>query len=183
VAEKKRRARGSPARRPRERAVQTPRQRITFWLTWWAISFVLWMLLVFNTQPAEIVAGAVAAALAATGAELVRSRGYAPFALDPRWARALLRLPREVVVDTWRLTLLLVRHFLRGDPIEGCFRIVHFSPGPRDDPHEQARRAVAQWIGGVSPNTYVLGIDERRHVAVVHQLIRDEQPPEIDPSA
>jgi multisubunit Na+/H+ antiporter MnhE subunit len=142
----------------------------------------LWMLLVFNTQAAEIVLGALAAALAATGAELVRSRGYVPFAPDPRWSRALVRLPRDVMVDSWRMTLLLARHFLRGEPIQGRFRIVQFSCGPRDDPRDQARVAVAQWLGGVSPNTYVLGVDERRQVAVLHQLMHEERVPDIDPS-
>jgi multisubunit Na+/H+ antiporter MnhE subunit len=142
----------------------------------------LWMLLVFNTQPAEIVLGAVAAALAATGAELVRSHGYVPFSPDLRWSRALLGLPRAVLVDTWRMALLLAAHFLRGKPIEGSFRIVHFPCGPRDDARDQARLAVSQWLGGVSPNTYVLGIDDRRNVAVVHQLIRDQRPPDLDPS-
>jgi multisubunit Na+/H+ antiporter MnhE subunit len=183
VAESKRRGRGgSHAGRPSGRAVQTPGQRIAFWLAWWAICFVLWMLLVFKTEPAEVVAGALAAAFAATGAELVRSRGYAPFAPRLAWSRGLLRLPREVVLDTWRMTLLLVRHFTRGEPIQGCMRIVHFSAGARDDPHAQARRAVAEWLGCVSPNTYVIGIDERHRVAVVHQLIRDELPPELKPS-
>jgi hypothetical protein len=139
------------------------------------------MLLVFKTEPAEIVAGAVAAAFAATGAELVRSRGYAPFMPRLEWSRELLRLPREVVMDTWRMTLLLARHFTRGEPIKGCFRIVHFAAGARDDPHAQARRAVAEWLGSVSPNTYVLGIDESHHVVVAHQLIRDDLPPEFDP--
>jgi hypothetical protein len=165
-----------------KRAIQTPGERIAFWLSWWAISFVLWVLLVFKTEPAEIVAGAVAAAFAATGAEVVRSRGYAPYAPDLSWSRGLLRLPREVVVDTWRMARLLVRHFVRGDPVEGCFRIIHFSAGSRDDPRAQARRAVAEWLGAVSPNTYVVGIDERHDVAVVHQLIRDELPPELDPA-
>jgi hypothetical protein len=41
---------------------------------------------------------------------------------------------------------------------------------------------VAEWLASVSPNTYVLGIDERHQVAVVHQLIRDDVPPELDPS-
>jgi multisubunit Na+/H+ antiporter MnhE subunit len=158
-------------------------RRGAFWLVWWAICMGLWMLLVFNTQPAEIVAGAVAAAFAATGAELVRSRGYAPFALDVRWLRALLPLPRSVIVDTWRLARLLARHFLRGEPIEGRFRIVHFPCGPPDDARDQARLAVAQWIGGVSPNSYVIGIDERRNVAVVHQLIHDQRTPDLDPSS
>ena len=142
----------------------------------------LWMLLVFNTQAAEIALGALAAATAATGAELVRSRGYAPFSPDLRWSRALLALPRAVLADTWRMTALLASHFLRGKPIKGSFRIVHFACGPPDDARDQARLAFSQWLGGVSPNTYVLGIDERRHVAVVHQLIREKRPPNFDPS-
>jgi multisubunit Na+/H+ antiporter MnhE subunit len=155
---------------------------LRFWLAWWAICMGLWMLLVFNTQTAEIALGAAAAALAATGAALVRSRGYVPFSPDLRWSRALLRLPRAVLIDTWRLTVLLAAHFLRGRPIEGSFRIIHFACGPRDDPRDQARVAISQWIGGVSPNTYVLGVDERHNVAVVHQLIREELPPVIDPA-
>jgi hypothetical protein len=167
--------------RRRRRAVQTPAQRIAFWLGWWAVAYGLWLLFVFKTEPAELVAGAVAAAFAATGAELVRSRGYAPFAPELAWTRGVLRLPREVVMDTWRMAMLLVRHFVRGEPVEGCLRIVHFQAGPEDDPREQARRTVAEWLGCVSPNTYVIGIDERHRVAVVHQLVRAELPPELDP--
>jgi hypothetical protein len=170
------------AEKKRRRAVQTPAQRVAFWLGWWALSYALWILLVFKTEPAEFVAGAIAAAFAATGAELVRARGYAPFAPELVWTRQLLRLPREVVVDCWRIAMLLVQHFVRGRPVEGSFRIVHFSAGSPDDPQAQARRAVAEWLGCVSPNTYVVGIDERHHVAVVHQLVRDELPPELDPS-
>ena len=156
---------------------------MTFWLIWWAIGLGLWVLLVFKTEPAEIVAGAAAAAFTATGAELVRSRGYAPFSPELRWSRRLLRLPRDVLVDTWRMLWLLVLHFGRGRPIEGRFRIVHIEGCAGDDPRRQARRAVATWLGAVSPNTYVLGFDERRDAVVVHQLVPSEQPPEVDPSA
>jgi hypothetical protein len=170
------------AEEKRRHAVQTPAQRVAFWLGWWALSYALWILLVFKTEPAEFVAAGVAAALAATGAELVRSRGYAPFAPRLEWSRTMLRFPRDVVAESWRMARLLVRHFVRGDPIQGCFRVVHFSAGARDDPHAQARRSIAEWLGSVSPNTYVVGIDERHRVAVVHQLMRDELPPELDPS-
>jgi hypothetical protein len=85
------------------------------------------------------------------------------------------------VMDTWHMAVLLVRHFVRGEPVKGSFRIVHFAAGAEDDPREQARRTVVEWLACVSPNTYVLGIDERHRVAVVHQLIRDELPPELDP--
>ena len=165
----------------RRRAVQSPAARAVFWLSVWALSYGLWILLVFKTEPAELVAGALAASLAATGAELVRARGYAPFAPDLAWSRDLLRLPKEVVVDTWRMAIALVRQVLRGRRMEGCFRVVHFTPGARDDPRAAARRAVAAWLGCVSPNTYVIGLDEEHKVAVVHQLIRDKLPPELDP--
>jgi len=185
VARRKRstRRRGSPLRRRQERALETPLERLVFGLTWWAIALGLWMLLVFKTEPAEIVAGALAAALAATGAELVRLRGYAPFSPELRWLRGLVRLPRDVLLDTWHMLLLLVLHFGRGQPIEGRFRIVHFEACAGRDPRRQARRAVATWLGGVSPNTYVLGFDEQRDAAVLHQLVPSEPLPDIDPSA
>ena len=169
--------------RKRRRAVQTPAQRIAFWLGWWTLSYAFWVLAVFKTEPAELVAGAIAAAFAATGAELVRSRGYAPFAPELAWSRGLLRLPREVVMDTWRMARLLVKRFLHGEPIKGTFRIVPFTPGPADDPRAAAARTVVGWLGCISPNTYVIGLDDQHHVAVFHQLIRDELPPELDPFA
>jgi multisubunit Na+/H+ antiporter MnhE subunit len=167
--------------RRRRRAVRTPAQRIAFWFGWWAICYALWVLLVFKTEPAEFVAGALAAALAATGAELVRARGYAPFAPRLAWWRGLIRLPRDVIVDTWRMTALLVRSLIRREPIKGHYRIVSFRPGSEDDPRAQARRTVAGWLGTISPNTYVIGIDEEHHVVVLHQLIRDDEPPELRP--
>ena len=38
-------------------AVKTPAQRFAFWLSWWAIAYGLWVLFVFKTEPAELVAG------------------------------------------------------------------------------------------------------------------------------
>jgi multisubunit Na+/H+ antiporter MnhE subunit len=154
---------------------------MAFWFGWWAICYALWLLLVFKTEPAEFVAGALAAALAATGAELVRARGYAPFAPRLAWSRGLIRLPRDVIVDTWRMTALLVRSLIRREPIKGCFRIVSFRVTSEDDPRAQARRIVAAWLGTISPNTYVIGVDEDHDVVVLHQLIRDDEPPELRP--
>lgn len=165
----------------RRRAVQTPAQRMAFWFGWWAICYALWVLLVFKTEPAEFVAGALAAALAATGAELVRARGYAPSPPRLAWSRGLIRLPRDVIMDTWRMTALLVRSLIGREPIKGHFRIVSYRAGSEDDPRAEARRTVAVWLGTISPNTYVIGVDEEHHVVVLHQLIRDDQPPELRP--
>jgi multisubunit Na+/H+ antiporter MnhE subunit len=157
-------------------------RRATFWLVWWALSLALWMLLVFKTEAAEVVAGAVAAAFAATAAELLRSHAYPPFSPDARWLRKLGALPREVLGDCWILVAALWRRVVRGERIEGTFRCVHFPGAAGDDPRSQARRAVAKWLGAVAPNTYVVGFDERKEVVLVHQLVPTETPPDVDPA-
>ena len=153
---------------------------MAFWLGWWALCLGLWMLLVFKTELAEVVAGAVAAAFGATAVELVLARGYAPFSGSMRWARALLRLPREVTVDTWLLTRALWRQLARREPIQGRFRVVHLPGTSGDDPRSEARRAAVKWLGSVSPNAYVIGVDEGRELVLIRQLAPTEEPPDLD---
>jgi hypothetical protein len=170
-------------RQRRRRSVQGFRERALFWLAWWGICLGLWLLLVFKTELLELVAGMVAAAFAATAVELVRALGYAPFAGDPRWLRALLRLPREVAVDCFVLARALVLQATGKKRIQGSFRVIHFEGCSGDDPRSEARRAVAKWLGGVGPNTYVIGFDEKRDMVLVHQLVPTEHPPDVDPGA
>jgi hypothetical protein len=167
--------------RGRPRALDTPLERVAFFAAWWVISFGLWALLVFKTEGAEFVAGAVAATFSATAAELVRAKGYAPFSPSLRWGLVLLRIPRDVVVDCFLLMRALVIAVWRRELIEGTFRCVHFPDADRHDPRGQARLAVAKWLGGVSPNTVVVGFDERHDSVLVHQVVRTESPPDVDP--
>ena len=169
-------------RRRRRRALHTPVQRTAFWAGWWAVCYGLWLLLVFKTEPMEFVAGAVAAALAATAVELMRLRGYVPFAGELRWMRALVRLPGQVVRDCITLTAALWRSVARRERIKGSFRVVEFPTGA-DDPRSEARRAVAKWLGAVGPNSYVVGFDEERDLVLLHQLVPTERPPNVDPAA
>jgi hypothetical protein len=170
-------------RQRRRRSVHTPRDRALFWLGWWVLCLGLWMLLVFKTELLELFAGMVAAAFAATAVELVRSLGYAPFAGDPRWLKALLRLPGEVIVDCFVLTRALWLHLTGKKKIQGSFRVIHFEGSSGEDPRSEARRAVAKWLGGVGPNTYVIGFDEKRNIVLLHQLVSTEHPPDVDPGS
>jgi multisubunit Na+/H+ antiporter MnhE subunit len=170
-------------RQRRRKSVQKPAQRAIFWLAWWLVCFVLWMLLVFKTEPLEFVAGALAAALAATAAELVRSRGYAPFAGELRWLLSVARLPREVLVDCFVLARALWRQLTGKQRLQGTFRVIHFEGCGGEDPRSEARRAVAKWLGAVGPNTYVIGFDEERDIVLVHQLVPTKEPPDVDPGS
>jgi hypothetical protein len=170
-------------RQRRRRSLQSPGERVAFWLAWWGVCLALWMLLVFKTELLELFAGVVAAAFAATAVELVRARGYAPFAADLRWLRALGRLPREVIVDCFMLTRALWLQLSGKKRIQGRFRVIHFEGCAGEDPRSEARRAVAKWLGGVGPNAYVIGFDEKRDIVLVHQLVATEHPPDVDPGA
>ena len=163
------------------KALLTRRQRAAFWAGWWVVLFGLWTLLVFKTEPAELVAGAVAAAVAATGAELVRSRGSVRFAGDVRWLRVLPSLPGEVLAGTVLLIRVLWRVVRHGEQPASGYRALPF-PGANDrGPRAAGRQAVTKWLGAVTPNHIVLGFDDDEDVVLLHELAPTAQPPRLDP--
>jgi multisubunit Na+/H+ antiporter MnhE subunit len=154
-------------------------RRLTFWLRAWVALYVLYVLLVFKTELAELVAGAICAAIAATGAELVRRRADVDFRPGVRWVRALPALARDVVTGTLRMVPLVWRA-ARGERIEGRMRYIRFPGAGRTDAVGQTRRTLEKVLGSVAPNSYVVGFDERHDVVVVHQLEPTEEPPRVD---
>jgi hypothetical protein len=157
------------------------RDRIAFWLTSWVALWMLYVLLVFKTEPAEIVAGAVCAAISATGAELVRTRASVRFAPGRGWWRGVVRLPGETARDTWLLAVVLWRVIVRREDVRGRFITLPF-PGVRGGSTEAvSRRALAKWVGSVAPNTMVAGFDEQHERVLLHQLVVTKEPPVCDP--
>lgn len=153
------------------------------WLGWWLPLTGLWMLLVFTTAGAELVAGAFAAALGAGAAVLVRSVEGPPAALRPRWLLRILSLPRAVLVETLWLVPLVARAVVRREPVSGRLRVVEF-PGARSrTPQATGRRAFAKWLGSVSPNAIVIGFAEDDDAVLIHQLVHTAAPPSCDPEA
>jgi multisubunit Na+/H+ antiporter MnhE subunit len=144
------------------------RARIGWWMAWWLALLGLWLLLV-SVNTAEFVAGLGAAAAAATAAEVVRTQGLVRFDPDPRWVLRIWRVPRSILRDCWVLTRALAQH-LRGKPVNSGFRAIPFRSGG-DDARASARRALVVPAISVSPNTYVIGIDEEADLMLVHQLV------------
>ena len=124
-------------------------RRVGFWIAWYVPLVVLWLAFVDTFDAAEVALGLVAAAVAATAAELVRSQDLVRFRLDPRWLRDVHRLPWQVIRDCWLLAVALWRH-CTGRPVRGTFRVVPF-PGEADDAHSAARRALVTALVSVAP--------------------------------
>jgi multisubunit Na+/H+ antiporter MnhE subunit len=143
--------------------------RAKFWIAWYVPLVVLWLAFVDTLATPEVVLGLVAAAVAATAADLVRAQDLVRFRLEWPWLRDLYRLPGLLLSDCWVLAAALWRH-LTGRPVKGALRTVPF-PVERDDARSAARRALVTGTVSFTPNTYVVGIEGDEGFALLHQLV------------
>ena len=145
------------------------------WLIWWVLLAALWLALVDTVVGPELVTGAVAAAIAATGAVLVR--GQRELLLRPR-AAWLLRAGRPLlgtVTDLGPLLRSLWRRGIRraderGELVELPYAAV------ADEPRAAAHRVLTETLGTLAPNTIVVDVDKERRTMLVHQLVTTGDP-------
>ncbi len=61
----------------------------------------------------------------------------------------------------------------------GVFRATRFT-ATDETPADAGRRALAETVGSVSPNTIVVGVDPERKLLLTHQLRRHGPPEDLD---
>ncbi len=144
--------------------------RIALWFSWLVAFWLTWMLLVGTWVLQEMVAGLVAAAAAASVAELVRVQDIRQFRPRLRWILRAYRLPPLILSDSFVVLLALWRHVTGKQPIDGAFRAFKH-PVAGQGGRAAGRRALLNAAISVTPNTYVVGIDEDREQVLVHQLV------------
>jgi hypothetical protein len=164
-------------------ASQSPRTRhrhpgaARAWAIWWLLLAALWLALVDTVVGPELVSGAVAAAIAATAAVLVR--GQRRLLLKPRgaWLRGAWRPLRGTVTDLGPLVHVLWRRGIRRADERGeTFELPYAAVA--EEPEAAAHRVLTEALGSVAPNTIVVTVDRERRTMLVHQLV-----PTGDPAA
>jgi hypothetical protein len=126
------------------------------WVSWWVILAALYLWLADNPAPPELVVGAVAAAIGATGAVLVRRQRRTLLRPRPAWLR-----------EAWRPLLGLYGDLVplvRALPRRGA--TAGFVATPLGEP------ALTEALGSLAPNSIVVDVDHERGVALVHRLVR-----------
>jgi len=141
-------------------------------VVWWALLFLLWIAFVGTTSGQELVAGALAAAVATVTVAVVRAQGLLRFRVDRAWLLRGAKAPVAIVYDFGLVTWILVRQLARRRRVEG--RLVE-SDFPAGDAHARYafRRAFAITVGTMSANAIVVDVDVERNVAVLHSLDAD----------
>jgi multisubunit Na+/H+ antiporter MnhE subunit len=138
-----------------------------------------WVIVDYSVNPAELLAGAAAAALGAFLAELACRQAGVRVRVRARWLAPALALPGQAAMDTLIVFRALARLLLHGEQPDSGFREipVRFGDG---SPEGVTRRVLLVGGRSVAPNMVVAGIDKRREVMVVHQLVVSEGRPEAE---
>jgi multisubunit Na+/H+ antiporter MnhE subunit len=145
------------------------------WLVWWVLLAALWLALVDTVLVPELVAGAVAAAIAATGAVVVRQQRRLLLRPRPAWIRHAARPLLRTVTDLAPLgSALWRRGVIRRDEHGAIVEVPYGAVGDSSD--DATHRAFTQALGSLAPNTVVVVIDRDRRVMLVHQLVPTDDP-------
>lgn len=111
---------------------------------------------------------------------LARGQGFSEAWIDPRWLltgwRVVIRIPPDIALLCWDAVAQLVAP----RPSRGTFRATTFR-ATADNSEDGGRRALSEWLGSISPNTIVVGVDPERDLVLVHQLHRQGDSSRLDP--
>ncbi len=152
------------------------------WLMRWALLAALWLAFTDTRVEPELIAGAVAAAIGATlagrvarpGPPKTPSKALAALRIGPR---RLLRPLARLVLDSGLVIVALWRSAVLHRPPQGRFRAARYRPG--EERRSAAGRTLTEIWGSLTPNRYVVGIDEDSSILLVHELVSSEEP--LDP--
>jgi multisubunit Na+/H+ antiporter MnhE subunit len=152
-------------------------RRVGAWVTWWVLLMSFWVIVDDSIAADELLAGAGAAAIGASLAELVTYQAATRLRVRIEWAAQALRLPGEVARDTGIVFAALWRRLARGEEPPSGFRVLPARYGD-DTAGGKTRRALLVGGSSFAPNSFALGIDRDRDVIVIHQLVVNQGEPE-----
>ena len=158
------------SRQEEPRAAPRRRRWLRAGVAWWLALFAIWMLLVDSLARPEVIAGMGAAFLALPVALLVSARVERRFQMRARWLRELRSAPFFVLRDSLLVLRALCLHVIGRAAMRGEFRLVPWLPAEGDDVAANSWQAFAVIATSIAPNTYIIGVDPERGVALAHQL-------------
>lgn len=138
----------------------------------------LWLLLVDSTDEQNLFTGIGVALLGAMLTGLLQYLRPVRLAPRPVMARFLYRPIVLLFSDTLRVLRVLLVSLPRRSSEFGRLRAARYSACD-EDPDGAARRVLTEWGASLGSNRYVIGIDARSGVLLIHELSPTSGP--LDP--
>jgi hypothetical protein len=157
-----------------------PRRMVWVLLLGTLIGGGFYLLLIDTASLPELYVLAGVAVGCALAFVLAREQRVVESRIDPRWLinswRVLLKIPLDIGILCWEALAQLIAP----RQTRGTFRAAPFR-ATAETPTDTGRRALCEWAGSVSPNSFVVGVDAERDLVLVHQLRRQGDPGQLDP--
>lgn len=135
--------------------------------------------LIDTTSLPELYVLAGVALACGIGFQLAREQGFVEARVSPWWLgrswRLIWRIPSDVAIVCCEA----VDQLVRPRRSRGSFRVTRFA-ATDETPDAAGRRALAETVGSISPNTVIVGIDTERKLILTHQLRRHGPPEDLD---
>ena len=141
-----------------------------------ALWFGAWLLLVEKFEPAELVAGAICALIAAVASELAYGTHLNKFTGNLPALVQAHHLPWLMMTGTVEIFAVLFRHLFTRRKAQSLMLACDFDAGATDDPNDAMRRALAIGYTTMTPNFIVIGIDQKKGRMLYHQIARSDVP-------
>ena len=145
------------------------------WFAWWALMMSFWVAIDDSVRSDELIAGAIATALAAAAAVGVGRLAQARYGFRAAWLPAaiagVIGLPGRVARETCTVFAALARKLVRGEAPDAGFREIPVRYGD-DTPAGVTRRILLTGAQSLAPNGFVLDFDAERDVMIVHELVK-----------
>jgi multisubunit Na+/H+ antiporter MnhE subunit len=155
-------------------------RRVTVALIGFVLGGAFYLLLVDTPSPVELLV-LVGVGILASGAFVVsHEQGFSEATIRPAWLRRSWRIALSVPVQIVMLCVEAIAQLARGKQARGVFRAVPFDAGGHEARHDAGRRALAEILGSLAPNTIVIGVDPDRDLLLVHQLRRQGSREQLD---
>jgi hypothetical protein len=143
------------------------------------LAAAFYMVLIDTVDLPEVYAAIGAVLLAGAGYEAARRQGFAEARISLRWVargwRVLVGVPRQIAWVSWQAVAQLVAP----RQTRGTLRAVPFRAGGEGS-RDVGRRALAEGLGSLAPNTIVIGIDSEHDLLLIHQMRRNGGREQLD---
>ena len=141
-------------------------------MAWFGVLNLVWLVFVSTGSLEEAILGLFAAAIAATAAEAVREQGVAGFRPRASWLWQARVLPWRGARQSCVVLATLARLVTGRGHLRSRFRVLPVSL-PEDPSEQAAKRALLVAGESFAPNSYVLAIDTRTGLMLMHELLAD----------
>ena len=154
--------------------------RLTGLLLGAALAAAFYMALIDTVDLPELYAGGGGLVLAVGLYEAARHQRHEEASVRLRWLGRGARVAASVPAHIGYLLVEAARQLADPQLTRGEFRAVRFDSGG-NGARDRGRRALAEAVGSLAPNTIVVGVDSERDILLVHQLRRTGGREALDP--